>query len=250
MSNTGIYLIKNIKNNKIYVGSASGRGFKSRWVCHKSLLRRNKHHSIHLQRAWNKDGENSFVFIILEYCSPQECINREQFYLDSLLPEYNICKIANSRLGIKLNKVYTLTKEHKEKLSLAAKKRGILEDTQLAAWAACRGRKHTEQEKIARKKSISKFWNSDRSAPHKERARVLGLSNKGIAKSAEQIEKMSADSPNKKRIRCFNKVSNETREFCSAKEAAKILHLKYNQISRAANKLRPHYKNWVFDYIK
>jgi group I intron endonuclease len=38
---------------------------------------------------------------ILEYCESSLCISREQYYLDLLKPEYNICKIAGSRLGTK-----------------------------------------------------------------------------------------------------------------------------------------------------
>jgi group I intron endonuclease len=38
---------------------------------------------------------------ILEYCESSLCISREQYYIDLLKPEYNICKIAGSRLGTK-----------------------------------------------------------------------------------------------------------------------------------------------------
>jgi group I intron endonuclease len=38
---------------------------------------------------------------ILEYCKSSLCISREQYYLDLLKPDYNICKMAGSRLGAK-----------------------------------------------------------------------------------------------------------------------------------------------------
>jgi group I intron endonuclease len=38
---------------------------------------------------------------ILEYCDISTVIEREQYYLDKLKPEYNILKIAGSRLGCK-----------------------------------------------------------------------------------------------------------------------------------------------------
>lgn len=47
---------------------------------------------------------------ILEYCEPENVIEREQYYLDTLKPEYNILKIAGSTLG------YTHTEETREKL--------------------------------------------------------------------------------------------------------------------------------------
>lgn len=38
---------------------------------------------------------------ILEFCPKDSLIEREQFYLDKLQPEYNILKIAYSSLGYK-----------------------------------------------------------------------------------------------------------------------------------------------------
>ena len=48
-----------------------------------------------------KHGYANFSLDILEYCEIDILIEREQYYLDSLKPEYNILKIANSRLGSK-----------------------------------------------------------------------------------------------------------------------------------------------------
>jgi group I intron endonuclease len=45
---------------------------------------------------------SKFKLEILEYCGaspPSEAIGREQFYINSLEPEYNILKTAGSRLG-------------------------------------------------------------------------------------------------------------------------------------------------------
>ncbi len=43
----------------------------------------------------------NFTLEILEYCEPSVLIEREQYYIDLLNPEYNILKIAGSRLGAK-----------------------------------------------------------------------------------------------------------------------------------------------------
>lgn len=53
---TGIYIIKNILNNKIYVGSTID--IKKRWRDHKWHLKENKHHNSHLQASYNKYGFN------------------------------------------------------------------------------------------------------------------------------------------------------------------------------------------------
>lgn len=101
---TGIYQIVNLVNNKSYIGSASN--IKQRWSNHKTHLYNNKHHSKYLQNAWNKYGESMFVIKILHLCDKDKdvLLKLEQFYLDTLKPEYNIAKLAGSCLGIKLSK--------------------------------------------------------------------------------------------------------------------------------------------------
>lgn len=99
-----IYSIKNKINNKIYIGSATN--LSNRWSRHKSDLILKKHHSIYLQRAWDKHGEQSFEFsIIEEILESQDLIIKEQYYLDlyrSYNPEfgYNISPTAGSSLGV------------------------------------------------------------------------------------------------------------------------------------------------------
>src|SRR3990172_2642855 len=76
---SGIYSITNIINNKIYYGSSNF--CKRRWRSHKSLLNRNKHENPHLQRSWNKHGEKSFIFDIVECVLPENLLVVEQKYL-------------------------------------------------------------------------------------------------------------------------------------------------------------------------
>ena len=58
------YIIKCATSGKNYYGSTSN--FKKRVTQHKYLLLRNRHHSAHLQKAWNKYGETAFEFSILK----------------------------------------------------------------------------------------------------------------------------------------------------------------------------------------
>jgi group I intron endonuclease len=60
----GIYKIINVINNKFYVGSAVD--LKRRKTRHFSELRTGKHNNRHLQAAWVKYGEQSFVFVVVE----------------------------------------------------------------------------------------------------------------------------------------------------------------------------------------
>lgn len=49
-----------------------------------------------LRMLAKKYGYAEFKLEILEYCSIEELIIREQFYFDKFNPEYNILKIAGS----------------------------------------------------------------------------------------------------------------------------------------------------------
>jgi len=115
---TGIYQIRNIINDKRYIGSAASiGGFDVRWGAHFRNLRHFIHVNSYLQNAWNKYGEKSFIFEILELCKPELCLEREQYYLDAILFAscndkrfnelgYNICRKADSPMwGRKHTKV-------------------------------------------------------------------------------------------------------------------------------------------------
>lgn len=108
---SGIYKIVNTVNAKQYIGSAVD--FYGRWKTHLSSLRKNKHHSIVLQRAWNKYGEENFSFQFIESVDDKtKLLDREQYYINTLKPEYNIAQIAGSCFGLKHSK------ESSEKKSL------------------------------------------------------------------------------------------------------------------------------------
>lgn len=110
MKIAGIYKItckiKNEENhNKFYIGSS--KDIKDRWYNHKLMLNNGNHPNIHLQRAWNKYGENNFIFEVIECIidiNYKYIYEREQFYLDNLYPfnnnGYNINKNATGGLNL------------------------------------------------------------------------------------------------------------------------------------------------------
>ena len=85
---SGIYIITNKINGNRYIGSSNN--IRRRLWKHRSLLRHNKHENSHLQNAWNKYTENNFIYSILEICEIKNLLDREQYYIDLLKPEYNI----------------------------------------------------------------------------------------------------------------------------------------------------------------
>lgn len=104
MNSKGVYKITNIKNNKIYIGSTN-LSFMVRWNKHRSALKRNKHHSIHLQNAWNKYGESCFKFDIIlkmDKFSRDDILDKEEVIIKSLksyLPQYGYNMTSCARYG-------------------------------------------------------------------------------------------------------------------------------------------------------
>ena len=60
--------------------------------------------------AFLKYGSSNFKLEILEYCDKLDVIDRENYYLNLLKPEYNILQIAGSSFG------YIPSVETKEKI--------------------------------------------------------------------------------------------------------------------------------------
>jgi len=143
---SGIYAIVNKVTGKKYIGSAVN--LQQRWRVHRHELRKGIHHSVVLQRAYNKYGEDNLEYSVLEYCSPDELIIREQKYIDMHKPEYNIAPTAGSMLGFR----HSLETKIKIGLSSLGRKHTEEEKKKISesqkgeknhAW----GRKHTEEEK-------------------------------------------------------------------------------------------------------
>lgn len=183
--NRGIYAIRNTVNGKQYIGSAMN--ILHRWKLHKQQLQENRHHSVVLQRAWNKYGEAAFVFEKRLVCAKEMLITYEQSFFDAFKPEYNACPTAGSQLGRKHSP------EARAKMSASRPK----------DFSPMKGRQHTEETKArisATKSGVINGPHSEEtkakiSAAHKGREKSLehrakiAATLKGHVQSAEQIEK-------------------------------------------------------------
>ncbi len=93
MVETVIYLCKCLTTNKVYVGSASK--FSKRRYDHLRGLKAGEHQNAHLQSAFNKYGENFFVFEVIEICDAELRYKREQYWIDHY-------KASNPEFGFNL----------------------------------------------------------------------------------------------------------------------------------------------------
>lgn len=114
-----IYRWINIITGKSYIGSAKCLSNRLNTYYSTNKLKKSlERGSCAIHSALLKYGYDKFKLEILEYCEVDVLISREQYYLDILKPEYNICKIAGSTLG----KVHS--KSTKEKIGKSRKGKG------------------------------------------------------------------------------------------------------------------------------
>ncbi|RJQ25020.1 hypothetical protein C4577_06455 [Candidatus Parcubacteria bacterium] len=94
---SGVYVIWNLLNNKVYVGSC--KLLSDRWRRHYNTLNRQVHENSKLQNAWNKYGAQSFKVFVLEYCDHSLLIEQELKWInlfDACNYGYNIIPIPGT----------------------------------------------------------------------------------------------------------------------------------------------------------
>ena len=87
---SGIYMWRNLINNKKYIGSSENMHRRFREYFNINYLLKNN--SMYICNALIKHGYCNFSLTILEYCSPEKCLIREKHYWDIFNPEYNIAQ--------------------------------------------------------------------------------------------------------------------------------------------------------------
>lgn len=105
---SGIYIILNKETLSYYIGSASTDRINSRFTKHLIYLNGSKI----VKNSVNKYGLHNFAFIVLELFpeivnqeNNKKLLDLEDFYIKSLLPDYNILTEAGSSFGYKHTEV-------------------------------------------------------------------------------------------------------------------------------------------------
>ena len=209
---SGVYRWINNSNGKSYVGSSID--LVSRLYSYYSLRFLEKQTSSLICKALLKYGHSAFTLDILEYCEPENNIEREQYYIDLLKPEYNIQKVAGSSIGQKR------TDETKLKISKYRSGRALAQDTKEKIAAAMLGRKHTVE-------SIAKMKNKVLSTQH-------------LAKLRDHLAKLNSLQGTK--IKIIDTLTNEITLWDSTYKAAKGIGVSQATIWRYL-KAKKTYKN-------
>lgn len=139
----GVYAIICKPSGKLYIGSAVD--IKRRWSWHRTALRRGKHHSVLLQRAWDKYGEGQFEFRVIEISQVGKHIAREQHWIDAVKSYVPKCGFNIARNARHPTVGKRLTAEHRAKIGAASLGRRRTEAEKAKISAAHKGRKHTDR---------------------------------------------------------------------------------------------------------
>jgi group I intron endonuclease len=200
---SGIYKITCTANKRIYIGSAAN--LRQRKNLHAHELRQNKHGNRHLQRAWNKYGEQAFTFEVLELVLPISLTAREQYWINKLKPfgrkGFNILTEAGSNLGRKFspevrekNRQARLGRKRspesieKSRQAHLGSKRSPEARENMRAWQ--RGRKQSpEHAEKSRQAALGKKY-PPMSSEHREELRQAKLGKPSYKRTPEHIERM------------------------------------------------------------
>lgn len=118
---SGVYIITNTVDSRIYIGSAWR--FRSRFCAHIYDLKKQRHHSKHLQSFFNKYGEDSIIFNPIILCDKYEMKNIEQFLLQYFKPKFNNSfNVFTPTLGV------AMSEETKKKISLKHRGRKLSDE--------------------------------------------------------------------------------------------------------------------------
>lgn len=169
----GIYSLVCNETGKRYVGQSTN--IEKRRTDHFCALRNQRHPNRHLQNAW--DNGQTFRFELIEECAPEECNDREIFWIaefDSMQTGYNQCKGGEATLG------RVCSEETKKKISEKNKGRKVSDDV-------IRRRKETFRRRLAEDPDFAEAHRRKLS----ERLKGKPSWNKGIKRSAEVNARVS-----------------------------------------------------------
>lgn len=267
---SGVYLITNKVNGKVYVGSS--KDVARRIKRHKYLLTNGRHDNEHLLNAWNNYGEENFKFEVLEHCPEDARIEREDAYMkqyNSLDREFGYNKelasltVLSEATKKKLSKAHMgkkLSKEHLENLRKIAKERigtKMPKESIEASRQKRTGQKRTEEQRKrmseATKKAMENLSDEKKARmtahtqteEHKEKMRQANLGRK---QSEEEIAKRAAKHRGRKNTEETKKkmsesakgrkMSDDTKKKLSELNKGKVISEETRQKMREAHKRR------------
>jgi len=183
----GIYRITNKIDGKFYIGSAAQ--MRRRLRAHLGSLRRGDHKNPHLQRAFIRDGEDSFVMDVLLLCGKEELLQREQEFLD-------LTKCHDDTIGYNISPradagpIRIYTDEMRAEISARFKGKSKSEEHRKRISEGQKHRKPTDEMRARISKKLKEFF-SDPANREAQSKRQTGLKRRGTPCTEEMKRKLS-----------------------------------------------------------
>lgn len=95
---SGVYILINSINGKYYIGSSVTLG--DRLADYTQPAYQADKASTPIVRALVKYGLPAFVVGVLEFCDKHDVRDREQYFIDTYKPQYNVLTLVSSSLGL------------------------------------------------------------------------------------------------------------------------------------------------------
>jgi group I intron endonuclease len=228
LNKSGIYMWKNLQNDKRYIGSSNNLRVRFLKYFNTNSLRKKKYMAICC--AILKHGYSNFSLTIIEYCEAEQCLEREDFYLSSWKPEYNINPKATAPFSGRKHsdetKIIMSDAKKGENNPNYGKTRNHTEETKTIMSDAHKGKTHSDKTKT----KISDALTGEKNPMHNK------PKPQGAGKPSQAIE-------------VIDNKTNEKITYNSMDEAARALNLpSYRIISNyiLRNQKKPYKKRFTF----
>lgn len=262
---SGVYAWINNINKKTYIGSSVNLSrrlaeyYSLPWLIKNRML---------INKSLMKNGFSNFSLQILEYCDPENCIEKEQYYINLLKPDYNLLKVAGSLLGFKhleetkaWMKGRKVSAETRAKISKANIGKTHSTETRQKISAAMKNENHPmygktlTNETRAKMAAAKKGENNSRfgktlSEETKKKLSIAKMGEKNPMFGKSRVRPEGAGIPSQ-RISVMDILKNENTEYDSLSAAAKALGISYPTISNyiRTKQKNPYKKRFIFKKI-
>jgi group I intron endonuclease len=210
--NCGVYMIRNMRNGKKYIGST--KNAVSRKLEHFKDLSAGKHHSTYLQNAWDAEkNPSTFSFIIFIFCEEKDLLRLEQGCIDTMSPVYNMSKIAGRieytpEVIAKMRRIRLefLASPEGERFRENARDKTLswLNTVEGKHWSKVNGEAHSDR--------MSDYWKSDRSNEHRKELseRWIGGNNPSTDERIKLLRRQQLKDKNPAKDPSFSKTHSKT----------------------------------------
>lgn len=257
---TGIYCIKNLVNNKIYIGSTKA-GFATRKNRHLRNLRNNSHYNEHMQNSWNYYGDENFSFEVLFLCPPEECEKYEGEFIKLYKSNdrkygYNIASVTSYKFEYNLSNREIEQRSDRKKIRAVtvsgfnSTERGLtkafkvydIEGNFIIEYNSAK--EYSEKHNVCARGSLSTILTKRKLIYNKQI--VLFSNDKLTIDDISDVKKRLA----KRKVCLYDLDDYYIKTFDSVIECAKFLNCKVSEVRMCCSGKRSRIKQYVTKYLK